>query len=112
MSFELTISNQENKPRGVSEIVLEIQGEDGEKREFYPVSYDGKTKSINNLYLQPHELKTVPLCFIYDVKPILGSEKLYVVDDRGDWSRIPINMDIASTMAKKSKSRSGDYDPL
>ena len=109
MSLELTISNQGREPRGISEIVLEIQTKNGIKKEFPPLNLDDQTKNIINLYLKPHDPKTIPLYFIYDVEPMPNSERLIVSDDRGSWCRIPINIDTMSKMAEKSKSRSGDY---
>ena len=109
IGFELTISNQENKPRGVSRLVLEIQMQNGYKKEFTPMKLDGKTKEDITLYLKPNEPQTISLNFVYEGQIVTNSEKLYVFDDRGTWCRIPINIDTMVTMSKKSKSRSGDY---
>ncbi len=98
-SFNLTVSNQENKPRGISRFMLEIQLENGDKKELPPMEPDCETKANITLYLQPHEPKTVWLNFVYEVKPKDGSEKLYVFDDRGAWYRVPINVDTMVTMA-------------
>jgi hypothetical protein len=111
-SFKLTISNQENVPRSVSKFMLEIELENGDKKELPAMNPDGKTEADISLYLQPRESKIVWLNFVYEVKPIQGSKKLYVFDDLGAWCRVPINADTMVTMAKKSMSRSGDYLPL
>lgn len=106
-SFKLTISNQGDKPRGVSKIMLEIQLENGYKKVLHPMQNDNETEADVTLYLQPHEPKTVPLNFVYDTKPI--KEMLYIFDDKGAWCRVPINVDTMAEMSKKSKSRSGEY---
>ena len=111
-SFNLTVSNQENVERSISRIMLEIELENGDKKELPPMEPDCETKADITLYLRRREAKTVWLNFVYEVKPIAGSKKLYVFDDRGAWCRVPINVDMMITIAKKSKSRSGDYLPL
>ena len=108
-SFNLTVSNQENVERSISRIMLEIELENGDKKELPPMEPDCETKADITLYLRRHEAKTVWLNFVYEVKPIDGNKKLYVFDDKGDWCRVPINVDTMLAMAKKSKSRSGEY---
>jgi hypothetical protein len=111
-SFNLTISNQDNVPRGISKFMLEIELDNGDKKELPAMNPDGETKANITLYLQPHEPKIVWLNFVYEVQPIQGSERLYVFDDLGAWCRVPVNVDTMVTMAKKSSSRSGDYQPI
>lgn len=109
INFDLTLSNQENKPRGISKIMLQVELENGEKRELPPMESDNQTKANIALYLQPHEPKTIWLNFVCEHKLKEGSKRLYIFDDRGAWCRVPIDTDTMVTMAKKSKSRSGDY---
>lgn len=108
-SFCLTISNQQNKARGISRFVLEIEFEDGRKKELKPVDIDDKTEIETTLYLQPNDPKTMRLNFVYDELPIQGSERLYVFDDMGAYQSVPINVSTMIEMAKKSESRSGEY---
>lgn len=108
-SFELTISNQQDDPRGISKFILEIQFSDGTRKELSPMNLDNETEAETTLYLQPHEPKTMRLNFVYDDRPKHGSEKLYVFDDRGAYCSVPINVDTMITMSRKSESRSGEY---
>jgi hypothetical protein len=108
-SFDLTISNQQDKPRGVSKFALGIKFQDGTEKELRPMKSDNATEDKIVLYLQPREPKTIRLNFVYDKRPISKSEILYVCDDRGAFCSLPVNIDTAIKMAKKSKSRSGDY---
>lgn len=109
MSFDLLISNQQDKPRGVSKFVLGIKYQDGTEKELCPMNPDNETENKIVLYLQSLEPKTIRLNFVYDKQPILKSEILYVFDDRGAFCSLPVNIDTAIKMAKKSESRSGDY---
>lgn len=109
INFDLMISNQEKIARGVSKIMLQIELENGEKRELLPMESDNQTKAKISLYLQPHQSETVWLNFVYEYKQKVVSKKLYIFDDKGVWCRVPINVDTMVTMAKKSKPRSGDY---
>jgi hypothetical protein len=109
MSFDLTISNQQDKPRGISKFLLGIEFQDGTKKDLYPMNPDNETEDKIVLYLQPHEPKTIRLNFVYDKRPVSKSETLYVFDDRGAFYSLPVNVDTAIKMAKKSQSRSGDY---
>ena len=92
--------------------MLAIELENGDKKELPVMGLNGKTEANITLYLQPHEPKTVWLNFVYEVEPLQGSKKLYVFDALGAWCRVPINIDTMVTMAKKSTSRSGDYQPI
>lgn len=112
ISFQLTISNQENVPRSASRFMLEIESENGDKKELPVMNLDGETEADITLYLHPHESKVVRLNFVYEVKPMQGSERLYVFDDLGAWCCVPINVDTMVTMAKKSTARSGNYRPI
>jgi len=109
ISFEITIANQQDKPRGISKFKLEVQTKDGIKKELNPMNLDNEKEAEITLYLQPHEPKTIRLNFVLNEEQNSGSEKLYVFDDNGAWCRVPINIDTMVAMSKKSKSRSGDY---
>ena len=73
---------------------------------------DNETKAEITLYLQPNEPKNLSLNFVYECQIVERSEVLYVFDDRGAWCRVPVSVDTMKAMTKKSKSRSGDYQPL
>jgi hypothetical protein len=110
VSFDLTISNQEDKARGVSRFALGMEFQDGTKKELQPMNPDNETESKITLYLRPHEPKTIRLNFAYSKPQAVGkSAILYVCDDRGAFCSVPINADTLIKMAKKSKPRSGEY---
>jgi len=117
--IELTISNRQNSPSGVSDWTLGVQFvDDGHEEWLRPVSLDSGI-SIRSLQvkenlmgahrLQPYEPLNGYLCFEYMGRIELEKSTLLVYDDTGAPHSIPIKAETMSEMAKKSTSRMEKY---
>jgi len=112
LELELLISNQQKEPRSISNIILQIESKNGYKKEFSPRDSNDKPMTSLGSYLLPSQSKTISLRFVYDIQPKLNGERLYIADDLGAYTILPIYHETLIEMAKKSKSRSGGYQPL
>ena len=117
--IELTVSNRQNSPSGVSDWILGVQHiDDGHEEWLRPVSLDsgisirslqGKENLMGAHHLQPYEPLNGYLCFEHIGKIELENSTLLVYDDTGAPHSIPVKAETMSEMAKKSTSRMEKY---